>query len=209
MAASIGKLALSLASGTNENTLALANISFDFSVVKIAAPKEYQGLGLALTSQRKTAAEDGHFHITARKLAALFWEGLPEVPALERAYGQRATEVAANPIVNPKGEKKDGAFQDLVGIDGTTIWAAATSGKGGIAVHLLACMLARIFKEPEAISIWVELVEARKAHLRQGTEDGKFHLEDLTTSVIHIDREQLAQWDASTRYVVFGISRSD
>ncbi|KIM99342.1 hypothetical protein OIDMADRAFT_30945 [Oidiodendron maius Zn] len=158
---------------------------------------------LALTSWRRTAAEDGNFHRVARKLAALFWDGLPEVPALERAYGERATAIAMNPVVNPRGGKNDGAFQDLVGIDGTTIWAAATSGKGGIAVHLLACMLARIFKEPEAVSIWVELVESRKAHLRQGIEGDKFHLGDLTTSAIQIDRQQLAQaWlrSADTAY---------
>ncbi|KAH6706612.1 hypothetical protein BKA61DRAFT_698463 [Leptodontidium sp. MPI-SDFR-AT-0119] len=122
-------------------------------VVKIAAPVEYQGLDLALTSQRRTAAEDGHFHIVARKLAALFWSDLPEVPALERAYGERATEIATDLDINPKGRKTDGLFQDLIGVDGTTVWAAATSGKGGIAVLLLACMLARIFPGLEAVSI--------------------------------------------------------
>jgi hypothetical protein len=36
---------------------------------------------------------------------------------------------------------KDGIFSDFTGADGTSIWAAATSGSGAISVHLLACML--------------------------------------------------------------------
>lgn len=37
--ATLGKLTAALISGTNENTLALASISFDFSLVKLEAPK--------------------------------------------------------------------------------------------------------------------------------------------------------------------------
>lgn len=50
-------------------------------------------------------------------------------------------------------------FASHLGADSTSIWAAVTSGPGAIAVHLLACMLARLFTDLEAISVWVELVE--------------------------------------------------
>lgn len=46
MMASIGRIALSVASGVQETTLALANLNFDFSIIKLAAPAEYGGLGL-------------------------------------------------------------------------------------------------------------------------------------------------------------------
>lgn len=59
-------------------------------------------------------------------------------------HGRRVTEIAEMPSVNPKGSQSDGAFADHVGADRTTIWAAATSGQEVIAIHLLACMLARI-----------------------------------------------------------------
>lgn len=49
-------------------------------------------------------------------------------------------------------------FADHVGADGTSLWAAATSGKSTITVHLLGCMIARIWKAAEAVSIWTELV---------------------------------------------------
>ena len=77
---------------------------------------------------------------------------IPDTPHVFQAYGRRATEIAEIPHLNPKGTSADGPFADHVGADGTTIWAAATSGKGAIAVHLLACLLARIWKAPEAIS---------------------------------------------------------
>ena len=79
--ASIGKLALSLASGQQETTLALANINFDFSMVKLIAPLEYQALGASLSCKRKRDAEDGSIHITARKLGALFADDLPSIPS--------------------------------------------------------------------------------------------------------------------------------
>jgi len=40
----IGRFTASLVSGTNENTFALANFNIDFSLVKVEAPIEYQGL---------------------------------------------------------------------------------------------------------------------------------------------------------------------
>ena len=46
----IGKLTNPFFLGTNENTLALANINLDFSLVKLEAPKEFLGLGSTLSS---------------------------------------------------------------------------------------------------------------------------------------------------------------
>ncbi|MCJ1393488.1 hypothetical protein MMC18_006363 [Xylographa bjoerkii] len=167
--ASVGKIALSLASGTQDATLALANINFDFSMVKLTAPTEYQGLGASISHKRKRKAEDGSTHITARRLGALFADDLPSTPNLAHAYGLRVSEIAENPKLNPWGSRSDGPLADLVGADGTSIWAAATSGKGAVAVHLLACMLARIWPGPEATSIWW-LRTADTAKRRQQTQ---------------------------------------
>jgi hypothetical protein len=108
---------------------------------------------------RRKQAEIGSSHTTARKLGALFEHILPSTPELFKAYGQRASHIAVFPASSVVGSLNSGPFASHVGVDGTSIWAAATSGKRAIAVHLLACMLARIWKGPEAISVWVELVE--------------------------------------------------
>lgn len=142
--AGVGRIVAALASGSQETTVALANLNFDFSLVKVEAPVEFKGLGACLSSKRKKEAECGTVHVTARKLGALFADGLPAIPNLLQAYGRRVTEIAEAPHINPKGSRFDGPFVGHVGADGTTIWAAATSGQGSIAVHLLACMLARI-----------------------------------------------------------------
>jgi hypothetical protein len=87
MATSIGKVGLALVSASNENTLALANISFDFSIVKVAPPAEFRGLGLSLSPKRQSEAEDGPIHTVARKLAALFGENLPDTPKFGSRLG--------------------------------------------------------------------------------------------------------------------------
>ena len=69
---SISRFTASLASGHNENTVALANINFDFSLIRVEAPTEYQALGASLSNKRRNEAEAGTQHITARKLGALF-----------------------------------------------------------------------------------------------------------------------------------------
>lgn len=199
--ASIGKYILSAASLTQETTLALANLNFDFSIIKLAAPLEYKELGAHLSKKRKREAEDGALHRTARKLGALFVDDLPNIGHLEKAYGLRVSEIASNDKVNPQGSNADGAFEEHVGADGTTIWAAATSGKGAMAVHLLACMLARIFELAEAISIWSELVSTRKNELQGRLLDDQFHLPTVAASQIEISRDQLARWDTSARSV--------
>ncbi|KAI4162051.1 MAG: hypothetical protein LQ342_004363 [Letrouitia transgressa] len=197
---SVGKLSASLLQGTQDTTLALASVNFDFSLIKYEAPVEFQGLGASLSNKRKQEAEDGSLHIVARKLGALFDDEVPEVPHLVQAYGKRTTEIAEMPAVNPKGTKSDGAFADSVGADGTTIWAAATSGGSVVTVHLLACMLARIWSRSEAVSIWDELVFRRKDHLTKDINtSASFRTSAIAASRIHLTRDQLADWDAGAR----------
>ncbi|KAL8718340.1 MAG: hypothetical protein Q9225_004519 [Loekoesia sp. 1 TL-2023] len=196
----LGNVNVSLLQNKQEAALALAHINFDFSLVKYEAPIEFQGLGASLSKQRKKEAEDGSTHLVARKLGALFESDLPVVKSLTQAYGRRVTEIAEMPSVNPKGTKSDGAFADLVGADGTTIWAAATSGHGVMAIHLLACILARIWSRSEAVSIWEELVEQRKVILAQEVENAStFPASVLRASRIDLSRDQLANWDAGAR----------
>jgi hypothetical protein len=62
-----------------------------------------------------------------------------------------------------------------MGLDGTSIYAAATSGSKVIALHLLACMLARAWPGPEATAIWVELVASRKSELETTSDPSQLH----------------------------------
>jgi len=68
------------ASADPESILALARINFDFSLVRIEAPLEYQGLGTALSTKREREAEERSTQITAQKLGSLFADGLPYTP---------------------------------------------------------------------------------------------------------------------------------
>ena len=199
--ASIGGLDLSLLSAQQKLAVGLANISFDFSLVKVEAPLEYNAVGRCLSTKRKQEAESGPLHIVARKLGALFAADIPETPKLFRAYGQRASHISGNPACNPVGSRGDGVFADHIGADGTSIWAAATSGHAAIAMHLLGCMLSRIWSGPEATSILSEMVDARKAALRNRIRGELFHLSDVTVSEITLSRDQLAAWDSSARHV--------
>lgn len=106
--------------------------------------KEFRELGAALLSRRRISAEEGSLHITARKLEALFRLLLPSTLNLVQAYRMRVSEISQLPNINPRGTKVDGIFIDHVGVNGTSIWAAATSGKEAVAVYLLACMLAQL-----------------------------------------------------------------
>jgi len=199
--ASIGKFALSLASGVQETTLALTNLSLDFAMIRLEAPLEYQGLGTALSKRRKHEAEEGSVHATARRLGALFADDLPSIPNLSRAYGLRASEIAEDPLLNPVGDVAYGPLAGHVGADGTSIWAAATSGRGALQVHLLACLLARMWSASEATAIWSELVSSRKSTLNESLHGLEFQQSALTASRIEISRESLAEWDASARSV--------
>lgn len=160
--ASINKLIPSIASGSLELAPALANLNFDFTLWKVAAPKEFEGVGSALSTSRRDNAERGMLHTIARKLGALFEKKLPSTPGLTKAYGTRASEIAQDLSIDERGRKSYGVFAGRAGADATSLWAAATSGTSAISVHLLACMLARIWDAPEATSIWVEIVKRRK-----------------------------------------------
>ena len=161
---------------------------------------EYEGVAKALTFKRREEAEDGLSHVTARKLTALFTHDVdfPDVPNLIAAYGKRASEIASKHTRS--GTSRQGIFVEHVGLDATSIWAAATSGKGAIPIHLLACILAYIFKAPEAISIWMEIVELRKDILQSRIQSQVFQPWELAAARISISRDQLAKWDASARY---------
>ena len=157
----LGKLTANFFSAANENNLALAHLKFDWSLVKVEAPREYSGFGEALSSRRRVDAEDGLNHRTARRLGALFEQLIPDTPHLIKVYGIRATEIAQTSKINPRGSSKDGPFESYVGADGTAMWAAATSGIPALGVYLLACLLARAWGAKEATAIWVEIVEQR------------------------------------------------
>ena len=165
--AALGKMAASMFSATNDNTLALGSLKLDFSLIKYEAPVEFSGLGAVLSTRRRADAEDGLHHKTARRLAALFEQLVPSTPKLITAYGLRSSEIIQTPGVNPKGSSKHGPFESFVGADGTAMWAAATSGVPALGVYLLACLLARAWDAKEAISIWVELVEQRRKTIEE------------------------------------------
>ena len=197
---SINKITPAAVNNSLEIAPALANISFDFSLWKVEPPKEFDGVGSALSILRRDKAENGMPHVTARKLGALFGAILPSTPNLYKAYGQRASEISQVSSLGPEARKKYGAFEGQAGSDATSIWAAATSGPASIAVHLLACLLARVWDEAEAISIWVEVVQKRKEEIK--SEFLQTNVQELTAieaAKQDITRTQLAQWDASAR----------
>ena len=196
----IGQFSAGLLSAANENILALTNLKFDFSLVKVDAPREYSELGQALSTGRRNEAEDGSHHRTARRLGSLFEQIVPSTPHLIKAYGVRSSQIARSSIVNPKGSARDGPFESYVGVDGTAMWAAATSGVPAIAVYLLACMLARAWDAREAVSIWVELVEQRRRDIMSADVNHDVVSESSRMSVSHgIERQDLARLDASAR----------
>ena len=119
--AGIAKIAASVLSATNDNTLALGSLKLDFSLIKYEAPVEFSGLGAALSTRRRTDAEDGLHHKTARRLAALFEQLIPSTPKLITAYGLRSSEIIQMPGVNPQGSSKHGPFESFVGADGTAM----------------------------------------------------------------------------------------
>ncbi|CAN9466789.1 unnamed protein product [Alternaria alternata] len=198
--ASFGKLTNAIMHIAQENTAALVNINLDFSMLRFEAPPEFMGLCSSLSPKRKAEAEDGMIHSTARKLLALFASEIPIVPELVEAYGKRASEIATSEKTVVSKESVNGAFADYIGADGTSILAAATSGDGAVTMHLLACLLARMWKRTQAVSIWQELVQQRKSILSQKVASSTMlHANELAASMIHIERKQLDEWDASAR----------
>lgn len=152
-----------------------------------------------LSERRGAEAESGPPHITARKLGALFNDIAPPIPELVKAYGSRVSEIAGTPEVNPRGQGTM-VFGNHVGADGTSIWAAATSGPGALQIQLPTCMLARVWDGPEAISVWVELVKERKEDIAKQCEDGHaVPYSAVMATRQEISRAQLVEWDASAR----------
>lgn len=92
--AAVSKVAASLVSATNENNFGLANFNVDFSLIKVEAPKEYQGLRSALSRRRIENAEQGPQHRIARRLGGIFEQILPPIKTLAEAYGRRASDIA-------------------------------------------------------------------------------------------------------------------
>ncbi|KAF2963145.1 hypothetical protein GQX73_g10435 [Xylaria multiplex] len=197
--ANFGSLVAAGVSARNENTLALANLNFDFSLVKIDAPKEFLQLGKALSPWRRKNAEEGSTHRTARKLGALFEQIANPPEELVTAYGRRASEISHAFDASQAG-KQFGPFKDHAGADATVLWAAAVSGKTAIAVALLACMLARLWDAPKATSIWYELVQKRKEQIQETCDGSELsHQALIAASRQDITRKDLAEWDASAR----------
>ncbi|KAI1634652.1 hypothetical protein F4809DRAFT_617698 [Biscogniauxia mediterranea] len=61
-------------------------------------------------------------------------------------------------------------------------------------------MIACCWKHDEATAIWVEIVTERKRRLEEKvTQDEYFDLRDAVTSKLELDKDQLANWDASAR----------
>jgi hypothetical protein len=199
MSSAIGRITAALASATNDITVAAAAVNFDFSLVKVEAPAEFHALGKVLSDRRRFEAENGAAHVTARKLGALFEHVGPSAPDLIKAYGRRVSEISES-LYAKSGPPTSGIFASHAGMDGTSIWAAATSGPGAISIQLLTCMLARLWKSPEAVSVWVELVRRRKQDITESFERGEsVPFATLQALRIELTREQLANWDASAR----------
>ncbi|OOF93336.1 hypothetical protein ASPCADRAFT_398398 [Aspergillus carbonarius ITEM 5010] len=203
MSASIQSIVATPLHAVAESNIALAHLNLDFSLVKFEAPVELQPLGQQLSKSRRHSAEDGSFHILARRLGVLFGDVLPDVPALLEAYGTRATEIVqetSKRLQSPR-DIVDGFFGSHLGIDSTTIWASATSGKSVLRIHLLACMLARIWSPQEATAIWSELVTHRQAVIRSQAQSHEIvdnYLAQLAAAH-EIDGASLGRWDASAR----------
>ncbi|KAK4442838.1 hypothetical protein QBC34DRAFT_223278 [Podospora aff. communis PSN243] len=200
---SLAKLQAALGMVTNEVTIAAANINFDFTLVKNEAPREYHALGESLSKKRRDDAESGQPHITARRLGALFDGICPPTANLQRVYGMRVSEICrvTKQDAISCSPSEGSAFAQYVGVDGTSIWAAATSSPSAIQVQLLACMLARMFDASEATSVWVELVKDRRAEIGARFQNNEeVHFSVLTAAAqAEISRAQLAEWDASAR----------
>lgn len=198
---SISRITAALASATNDVTLAAANINFDFSLMKVEVPTEFQPIGTSLSDKRRMDAEIGTPHRTARILGALFEDVIPSTPQLVKAYGSRVSEIIRDVEEKTPSGIGNSLFKGYVGADGTSIWAAATSGTSALHVQLLTCVLARLWSGPEATSVWTEIVKERKKEIASRYESGEpVHYKILAAAAQpDLSRSQLADWDASAR----------
>ncbi|KAI7973311.1 hypothetical protein EIK77_000659 [Talaromyces pinophilus] len=195
---SIGRITGALINGTLEPAVALANLNFDFTLIKVDTPREFDDVGSQLSAQRRNNAEAGPSHVLARKLGALFRDVVPPTPELVKAYGNRASAIFNSTVAQNQAGALHGFFAGIVGADATSMWAAATSGKHAIACHLLACLLARIWDATEATSHWMELITRRKREINSENEGiGDPALEMVSRE--SFQRNELADWDASAR----------
>jgi hypothetical protein len=170
---SISRITAALASATNDVTLAAANINFDFSLMKVEVPTEFQPIGTSLSEKRRMDAEIGTPHRTARILGALFEDVIPPTPQLVRAYGSRVSEIIRDAEKKTSTGMANSLFKGYMGAVGTSIWAAATSGTSALHVQLLTCVLARLCSGPEATSVWTEIVKERKKEIASRYESGE------------------------------------
>ncbi|KAI0864391.1 hypothetical protein F4860DRAFT_529040 [Xylaria cubensis] len=196
-----GRLQASLAQATQDFTIAAANFNFDFTLVKVEAPPEYRDIATALSPSRVHEAETGRLHATARRLGALFEGVCPKTPNLIKAYGLRASEISQE-VAKATRQTRDENWirMQYGGIDATSIWAAATSSKAALPVHLLACIIARMWQPAEATSLWTEVIAERKREILVGVEQGDWFHPGISSAVQQeITREQLSKWDSSTR----------
>lgn len=198
--AGLSSLNTSLISAQNQNVAALVNVNVDISLFRCDPSPEFLPIGKALTQRRKADAENGPIHKLACRLGFLFNEIVPDTPKLREAYGTRSSVIIQQPDINPRGTTEDGPFQDYIGADGTSIWAAATSVPASINLYLLACMLARAWDAREATAIWFELVDERKRHIQTQVDQNKLVNPHTYVAVQQdISRNDLAKWDASAR----------
>ncbi|KAJ5267021.1 hypothetical protein N7478_009829 [Penicillium angulare] len=194
----IGRITNSILSGVNENSLSLAILNFDFSLIQIQAPKEYEPLASALSTHRRQDAEEGQPHRTARRLGALFEDIIPSIPKLIDAFGKRVSQIVQTPGINPRGDSSHGPFERFVGADGTALWAAATSGYSALGVYLLSCLLAQAWDSKTATALWVELVKQRQKEIQSAYENNhKVSMYTLFSARQEISRDDLARWDNS------------
>lgn len=92
----------SIFSARNENSFSLANASVDFALIRAEVPKQFEGLGNALSQRRRQNAESGSQHRIARRLGALFEQTIPNIDILTAAYGERASEIETSPLFDLK-----------------------------------------------------------------------------------------------------------
>ncbi|KAF4954433.1 hypothetical protein FSARC_12137 [Fusarium sarcochroum] len=172
------QLDASILSAKNENNIGLINLSVDFALVKVEVPKQFEGFGKALSPYRRENAERGPQHRTARRLGALFEQVIPNIDVLAAAYGERVSEIATSCQLDLK--------------DADNI----------MALHLLACMLARMLSDAEATAMWVQLVESRLKEMEHKADPSQIHGMVAIYAMEHgrqITRDDLAAWDASAR----------
>jgi hypothetical protein len=195
----LSRVVNAVASATSELTVAAVNLNINFALIKLEAPAEFQGLGDGLTLRRKQEAEVGSPHQVARLLGALFEDMLPPTPNLVKAYGTRASKVIDVAKSKFSSSQTDTAFEAHAGADGTSIWAAATSGSAALQIHLLTCMLVRVWNGPEATSILAEILKERKREITAKYDAKELvHFNTLSAAAQpDPSRSQLADWVAS------------